>query len=205
MHPNLCTICETMFTKVKQRKQIQIDSTILFADLRGYTTLSENLAPETMNELLHCFYDKCSEAVWEKEGIINKFIGDAVLAIFNFPLERGDHVQRAVDAAIELQNKCRDLKDELKLKDQDLGIGIGIHTGTATIGEVGTAYKDFTAIGPVVNLASRVQNTAASGEIVVTKAVRDGLADKYIGHGSELVELKGVNGPIEVFKIMHSR
>src|SRR5690242_12365609 len=107
MHPNLCTICESMFTKVMKRKQIPISITILFADIRGYTDLSEHIEAPKLNELLHVFYDQCSAAIWERDGIVNKFIGDAVLAIFNFPLVREEHVINAVNAAIQLQKNCK--------------------------------------------------------------------------------------------------
>ena len=191
MHPNLCTICESMFTKVKKKKQISIDTTILFADLRGYTNLSQQIDPVKLNELLHHFYDQCSSAVWEQEGIINKFIGDAVLAIFNFPLVRKEHVARAVKAGVDLQKKCKDLKGQIGLSDEhSLGIGIGIHTGECYLGEVGTSYKDFTAIGPVVNLASRLQGAAASGEIVVTADVFNHVKDDFPDAQSKMLTLK---------------
>jgi len=106
MNPNLCTICETMFTKVKRKKQLIIPATIFFADLRGYTSLSQGTDAGEIVGMLHDFYDECAAAVWERDGIINKFIGDAVLAIFNFPIMREDHVRQAVLAAIELQKKC---------------------------------------------------------------------------------------------------
>lgn len=198
MHPNLCTICESMFTKVKKKKQISIDTTILFADLRGYTNLSQQIDPLKLNELLHHFYDQCSSAVWEQEGIINKFIGDAVLAIFNFPLVRIGHVARAVKAGVDLQEKCKNLKGQIGLGDEhSLGVGIGIHTGECYLGEVGTSYKDFTAIGPVVNLASRLQTAAASGEIVVTADVFNHVKDDFPNAQLKMLTLKGVNEPVK--------
>ena len=202
MHPNLCTICESMFTKVKKRKQISIDATILFADLRGYTSLSEHLDPVKMNELLHCFYDQCSAAVWEQEGIINKFIGDAVLAIFNFPLVRKDHVTNAVNAAIDLQKKCQDLTEKIDLREgQAPGVGIGIHTGKCYLGEVGTSYKDFTAIGAVVNLASRLQGAAGTGEILLTADVFDQVKDQFPDAQVRTLSLKGVSDPVKGYVI----
>jgi adenylate cyclase len=93
MNPNLCTICETMFTRVKRKKQLIIPATIFFADLRGYTNLSQGTDSEEVVGMLHEFYDECAAAVWERDGIVNKFIGDAVLAIFNFPIVREDHVR----------------------------------------------------------------------------------------------------------------
>lgn len=200
MHPNLCTICESMFTRVKKHKQISISTTIFFADLRGYTNLSQQIEPEKMNELLHCFYDQCSAAVWEREGIINKFIGDSVLAIFNFPLIRKEHVANAVNAALDLQNKCEHLKDQIGLGDeQELGVGIGIHTGNCYLGEVGTSYKDFTAIGPVVNLASRLQGAASAGEILVTENVFSIVKDQFPYAQQKTVTLKGIRDPVKSY------
>ena len=202
MHPNLCTVCESMFTKVKKQKQIPIPITIFFADLRGYTDLSQQIETSKINELLHFFYDQCSSAVWGKEGIINKFIGDAVLAIFNFPLVRKEHASHAVDAAIQLQRNCQDIKNKIGLtNERNLGIGIGIHTGECFMGEVGTSYKDFTAIGPVVNLASRLQGAAGAGEILVTADVYNYVRDKFVDAPKKLLNLKGVNHPVEAYLI----
>ncbi len=202
MHPNLCTICESMFTRVKKHKQIEVPTTILFADLRGYTHLSQQVDAASMNELLHCFYDHSSKAVWENEGIVNKFIGDAVLAIFNFPLVRKDHVQKALSAAIQLQKECRDLKVRIGLDDaQKLGVGIGIHTGTCNIGEVGNSYKDFTAIGSIVNLASRLQGAAAPGEILITGDVYEQVKNNFPGLQSRELALKGIDNPITGYAI----
>ncbi|MEO6674258.1 MAG: adenylate/guanylate cyclase domain-containing protein [Ginsengibacter sp.] len=200
MHPNLCTICESMFTKVKKQKQILISASILFADIRGYTDLSQRVEAIKLNQLLHVFYDQCSDAVWENEGIINKFIGDAVLAIFNFPLVRQSHAHNAVNAAIQLQRNCQSLKKQVGLgEEHSIGIGIGIHSGECSMGEVGTSYKDFTAIGPVVNLASRLQGAAASGEILVTEAVFKQLGDQFSNSQRKTVTLKGLRDPINCY------
>jgi len=197
MHPNLCTICESMFVKVKKHKQIPISTTILFADIRGYTDLSQHTEASKLNKLLHFFYDQCSAAVWESEGIINKFIGDAVLAIFNFPLTRKDHVINAVNAAIQLQKNCQNIKEEIGLGNEHaLGVGIGIHTGECSMGEVGTSYKDFTAIGPVVNLASRLQGAAGSNEILVTEDVFNHVKDQFPNAQKRMLMLKGLNNPV---------
>jgi adenylate cyclase len=203
MHPNLCTICESMFTKVKKSKQIAISTTILFADLRGYTDLSEHTEGSIVNELLHCFYDQCSAEVWEQNGIINKFIGDAVLAIFNFPLVRAEHAKNAVRAAIELQKNCKDLKNRVGLiNERSLGIGVGISTGQCFLGEVGTSYKDFTAVGPVVNLASRLQGAAGAGEILVTEEVYNLVRDQFLNPETRMLTLKGIREPVKAFVLV---
>jgi class 3 adenylate cyclase len=205
MNPNLCTICETMFTKVKRKKQIIIPATIFFADLRGYTKLSQGTASEDVVGMLHKFYDECAAAVWERDGIVNKFIGDAVLAIFNFPIMRDDHVRQAVIAATELQRKCTEKKKLMMINGEGkacpVGVGVGIHTGLASIGEVGTAYKDFTIIGPVVNLASRIQGAAKPGEILVTEEVYRQVEDLFPASEGRTYQLKGIETPVKAYTL----
>ncbi|MEO8588966.1 MAG: adenylate/guanylate cyclase domain-containing protein [Flavobacteriales bacterium] len=202
MHPNLCTMCEGNFAKVMKQKQVEMDTTVLFADLRGYTHLSQTLDPARMNQLLHGFYDRCSMAVWEQDGILNKFIGDAALAIFNFPLARKDHARKGVMAAMELQRLCHGLKAEIGIGDEHaVGIGIGVTTGTSSMGEVGNAYKDFTAIGPVVNLASRLQTAAAAGEILITEAVYDKVKDDLPALPARSLTLKGLDDEVKSYVI----
>jgi adenylate cyclase len=198
MHPNLCTSCESNFARLMKQKQIPVSTTILFADIRGYTDLSQQVDAAKLNELLNSFYDRCSAAIWERDGIVNKFIGDAVLAIFNFPLIRKEHVENAVSAAVQLQKDCQHLKEETGLSDiPTLGVGIGIHTGESYMGEVGTTYKDFTAIGPVVNLTSRLQGAARIGEIMVTEDVFSEVKDRFPKAQKRTLTLKGLNSPVD--------
>lgn len=205
MNPNLCTICETMFTRVKRKKQLIIPATILFADLRGYTSLSQSTETEEVVGMLHNFYDACASVVWERDGIVNKFIGDAVLAIFNFPIMREDHVRQAVLAGIDLQKRCAETKrlmvSNADSKAYSVGVGIGIHTGQASIGEVGTAYKDFTIIGSVVNMASRIQGTAQPGEVLVTEEVYGQVADLFPGAANHTYQLKGIATPVKAYRL----
>jgi adenylate cyclase len=203
MHPNLCTICETMFTKVKRRKQVLIPATVLFADLRGYTSMSEGAASGDVVDMLHGFYDECASAVWERDGIVNKFIGDAALAIFNFPIMREDHVRQAAMAARDIQQRCSQRKRlVVGSGGASVGVGIGIHSGQASIGEVGTAYKDFPIIGPVVNMASRIQGAAKAGEILVSKEVYQLVADLFPHSESRVCQLKGIEHPVALYHLM---
>src|SRR5712672_3160456 len=96
MNPNTCTMCELMFTTVMRARKVTIDATVLFADLRGYTNLSQSISSDAMSGLLDAFYDACGEAVWEQDGLLNKTIGDAIMAVFNFPIPHPDHAARAV-------------------------------------------------------------------------------------------------------------
>lgn len=202
MHPNMCTFCENNFAKIMKQKQVPVSTTILFADIRGYTDLSQQIEAIKLNELLHLFYDRCSAAIWERDGIVNKFIGDAVLAIFNFPLIRKEHVQNAVSAAVQLQQDCKQLKEETGISDvYTLGVGVGIHTGECYMGEVGTTYKDFTAIGPVVNLTSRLQGAAGIGEIMVTQEVFNEVQHQFPDAKKKTLTLKGINNSVNGYVI----
>jgi adenylate cyclase len=203
MNPNLCNICETMFTKVKRRKQIIVPATVLFADLRGYTAMSQQAESAEVVEMLHGFADECATAIWARDGIVNKFIGDAMLAIFNFPIVRDDHVQQAVLAAQDIQHQWAE-RSSLPIARGDaaaIGLGIGIHTGLASIGEIGTAYKDFTIIGPVVNMASRIQGEARAGEILASKEVYELVANTYPKSESRTCQLKGIDAPVRVHQL----
>ena len=203
MNPNLCTICETMFTKVKRRKQVIIPATVLFADLRGYTTISEAATSSDVVDMLHGFYDECASAIWERDGIVNKFIGDAVLAIFNFPIMREDHVRQAVLAGLDIQQRCSQRKRlVVGSGGVSVGVGIGIHTGPASIGEVGMAYKDFTIIGSVVNTASRIQGTANAGEVLVSNEVYQLVSDLFPNSESRVCQLRGIEQPLTLHHLI---
>ncbi|MBR1190787.1 adenylate/guanylate cyclase domain-containing protein [Bradyrhizobium sp. AUGA SZCCT0160] len=203
MNPNTCTICELMFTKVMRARKITIDATVMFADLRGYTSLSQSKSPEAVSGLLDAFYDECAGAIWAHEGLLNKTIGDAVMAVFNFPLRRDDHVRNALLAARDIQNNWRERRDGLAaalgLNAGDLGIGIGIHAGELSFGEFGRSHRDLTAIGNVVNTASRAQSVAKADQILVTQEVyqraRPDLQDSH----SKTFQLKGFDAPIELY------
>ncbi|QHO79196.1 guanylate cyclase [Bradyrhizobium sp. CCBAU 051011] len=203
MNPNTCTICELMFTKVMRARKITIDATIMFADLRGYTSLSQSQSPDAVSGLLDAFYDECANAIWEHEGLLNKTIGDAVMAVFNFPLKREQHARNAVLAARDIQANWRDRRESLVqahgLSSSDLGIGIGIHTGELSFGEFGRSHRDLTAIGTVVNTASRAQSVAEADQILVTKAVFDRAQPDLKGSSSKAFQLKGFDAPVELY------
>ena len=203
MNPNTCTICELMFTKVMRARKITIDATIMFADLRGYTSLSQSQSPDAVSGLLDAFYDECANAIWEHDGLLNKTIGDAVMAVFNFPLRREEHAKNAVLAARDIQKNWRDGR-ELSLPAHglaasELGIGIGIHTGELSFGEFGRSHRDLTAIGTVVNTASRAQSVAEADQILVTRAVFERAQPDLKGSQSKAFQLKGFDVPIELY------
>ena len=98
MNPNTCTVCEMMFTKVMRATKVSVDVSVLFADLRGYTALSQSLPEAQIAAVLDVFYDECAGAIWEYDGLLNKTIGDAIMAIFNFPIRQPDHAAKYIAA-----------------------------------------------------------------------------------------------------------
>jgi len=204
MNPNICTICELMFTRIMGGRKISVDVSVLFADLRGYTTLSQSLPFEAVSSLLDAFYDECAEAIWEHDGLLNKTLGDAVMAIFNFPIEKPDHAVQAVRAAREIQRRCAArfkslLADHPELSRSDLGVGIGIDCGSVTFGEFGRSHRDLTAIGTVVNMAARAQAATAAGQILVTQTIRDRIGAGWISGEGRAFDLKGFEDPVTLY------
>jgi adenylate cyclase len=186
-----------MFKRVMKATKITIDATILFADLRAYTQLSQSMSPTEMGGLLDVFYDECAGAIWEHDGLLNKTIGDAVMAVFNFPIKQDDHARQALLAARGIQQRIAARKAETGL---DFGVGIGIHCGELSFGEFGRSHRDLTAIGTVVNTAARVQGAAAPGEILVTEAMRERVGDALPDDVGRSYELKGFDSPIMLYR-----
>ena len=197
MNPNTCTFCELMFSRVMKATKITIDATILFADLRAYTRLSQEISPAEMGNLLDLFYDECAAAIWEHDGLLNKTIGDAVMAVFNFPIKQADHARQALLAAREIQQRLAQRKKEAGL---EFGVGIGLQSGEVSFGEFGRSHRDLTAIGTVVNTAARVQAVAEPGEILVTEAMRERVGDALGESTARPYDLKGFDKPVMLYR-----
>jgi len=144
--------------------------TVLFADIRGFTTYSEDQSPEDLITVLNKYLSIAAEAILAYEGTLDKFMGDAVMAIFNAPLEQPDHPLRAVKAAAAMQRNITEFNKVMGSYAAQLSFGVGIHVGEAVIGNVGTqARMDYTAIGDAVNLAKRIQENTPAGRILLSE------------------------------------
>jgi adenylate cyclase len=192
MNPNLCTMCERAFRRIKKHQHISATATILFADIRGYTRLSEQMDAIAVTEIVSTFQDQCAQAIWAHDGIVNKQMGDGLMAIFNFPIKIERHAEAAVAAARDIQHRCQ---IALAPHLATLGVGVGVHTGAVEIGEFSTAHSDFTAIGGPVNLAARLEGQAAAGEILVS--LDSALAAGLAGDATRTLTLKGIDRPVE--------
>ena len=146
-----------------QRREV----TVLFADLNGFTGLSEKLAPEALLELLNACLSEATEAVLEYGGTLDKYMGDAVMALFNAPETQPDHAWRAMRAAVSIQRRLQKLTAGWQHK---LIFSVGINSGEAVVGNIGSSsLRNFTAIGDTVNLAKRIQEAAAPGQVLVSQ------------------------------------
>ena len=174
--------------------------TILFADLSGFTTYSEKHDPELVFSILNSYLSLAARAILEQEGTLDKFMGDAVLAIWNSPDLQEDHAVRAVRAAHEIVRRSGVAHSLFDNPDQRMLFRIGITTGPAVIGNVGTdELFNYTAIGDTVNLAERLQKTAQPGEILLEKTTYDIVADQVIAEPLQPLIVRGRERFVEVY------
>ena len=177
---------------------------ILFTDIRSFTTISETLSLEELTSFLNDFYSAVTQVIIKFHGRINKFIGDEVLCIFNIDGELEDHSVWAVRAALDLvhtleeTNMIRGKRGEI-----DIGVGVGINTGEVLVGNFGSMLRqDYTAIGDNVNVAARLQGQAKAGEIVVSEAVYEQVKELVEAEDMGEKPLKGKGQPLRLWKIL---
>jgi adenylate cyclase len=177
--------------------------TVLFADIRGFTALSEKENPEKIVGLLNKYFTAMSEIIFAYGGTLDKYIGDGLMAIFGAPTASPEDAKNALKTAVAMQKRLRTLNEELSAEGYGrVEIGIGLHTGIATIGYIGSEQRsEYTAIGDVVNLASRLEQIARGGQILISEATAaesEGLATMV---PQEPLTVKNRLQPVTLFEV----
>lgn len=176
---------------------------VLFVDIRGFTPLSEKCEPEEIVEILNRYLDLTSKSIFNNQGTLDKFIGDATMAIFNAPLDLEDHAFKAVKAAWEMKQGADELQNELMEKyGRSVQFGIGVNTGYAVVGNIGSKMRmDYTAIGDTVNTSARLESNAKPGQILISEATYTLVKDRVIVSDLGEIKVKGKEQGINIFQL----
>ena len=177
--------------------------TILFTDIRGFTSMSENMEPEQVVMTLNEYFSEMIDIVFKHNGTLDKIIGDELMVVFGAPLAADDDTERALNTAVEMQNKIKELNDTRKQRGEDpVLVGAGINKGFVVSGNIGSRdMMDYTVIGDTVNLGSRLCSAAGPGEIIVSKEVIKNQEDKFLFKELEPILVKGKKNKINIFKV----
>ncbi|RBQ29214.1 CHASE2 domain-containing protein [Aliarcobacter vitoriensis] len=180
--------------------------TIFFSDIRGFTNISEKLDAKELISFLNRYMEPMSEIIIKYQGTIDKFIGDAIMAYWNAPIDIKNHSDLALKASLEQLEVLEKLNIELEKENlPKIDIGIGLNTGTVIVGEMGSSLRsDYTVIGDTINLGSRVESLCKfyGSKLNITNYTKEKLKDDYIFRFLDLVKVKGKNEPVEIWQVI---
>jgi adenylate cyclase len=179
------------------------DITVLFVDIRGFTPLSEAAEPEEVVAILNEYLTLCAQSIFDYDGTLDKFIGDATMAIYNAPFDVENHQLRAVQTAWAMAQGAVPLQKQLEERfGKTVRFGIGIHTGPAIIGNIGAKFRmDYTAIGDTVNTAARIESNTKPGQILISKEVYEKVKDDVEVLDLGVLQVKGKTQGIQVYQV----
>ena len=180
------------------------DIAVLFVDVRGFTTMSERLDPETVVSILNRYLDMTSECIARNKGTLDKFVGDATMAFWGAPLPQDDSIYLGVKTAMEIVEGAKRVSKELVEEiGEELNVGVGVHYGPAVVGNIGAERRmDYTAIGDTVNTSARLEANAPGGTVYISRVVADALEGRIRATSlGDTVKLKGKADGFEVLKV----
>lgn len=187
------------FSEDLRRKEM----TVVFTDIRGFSSLTDSLEPEEVFQLLNTYISEMIAIVHQYDGTLNKIAGDGILIFFGDPIPMEDHAQRAVTMAVAMQRKVDELAEGWRRLGHDLGVGIGINTGFMTVGTIGNeSLRDYTVIGTQANIAARLVDLAASGQILVSHRTYSRVRDLFDSQEMGEITVKGVHNPVKTYLIL---
>ncbi|MEW6544367.1 MAG: adenylate/guanylate cyclase domain-containing protein [Nitrospirota bacterium] len=178
--------------------------TVFFSDVRGFTSMSEKMEPQEVQQLLSEYFTEMTRILFKHGGTLDKFMGDAVMAFFGNPEPQPDHALRAVLMALEMQEAIGRLNEKWAAEGRrTIGVGMGINSGDVTVGNLGSKdFLDYTVIGDNVNLACRLEQNAKAGEIIITQATYDEVKHAVEVEPMEPVRVKGKSEPIPIYRVV---
>jgi class 3 adenylate cyclase/tetratricopeptide (TPR) repeat protein len=201
MPPNLAEkILATRSSIEGERKLV----TVLFADVKGSTSIGENLDPEELRAIIEKSYEISLKEIHRFEGTVNQFLGDGFMALFGAPIAHEDHAIRAIHSALAIQNGMTVYSNELKKdRDTDFKMRVGINTGTVVVGNIGDDLRmDYTALGDTVNLASRMEQLAQPGRITIAEDTYELVKDHFNLRSLGPLKIKGKKKPVSVYEVV---
>ncbi|MBI3127932.1 MAG: HAMP domain-containing protein [Candidatus Tectomicrobia bacterium] len=177
--------------------------TVIFLDLRGFTNFSDSTEPEEVFEFLRGYHGEMGRLIFKYEGTTERFAGDGIMVFFNDPIPQEDHTDRAVQMALEMQARVRELRPGWLRRGYDLDLGVGLAAGYATLGTVGFEGRmDYAAIGNVTNLAARLSSEAKGGQILTNQRTLGRVEDRAEAEPVGELQLKGLTRPVPTFNIV---
>lgn len=176
---------------------------VLFVDIRGFTPMSEGLEPEQVVEILNEYLALTTRSIFKNGGTLDKFIGDATMAVFNAPFDLDDYIYRAVCTARDIAAGSEELKEKLLAKyGKTVSFGIGVNCGNAVVGNIGCDFRmDYTAIGDTVNTAARLESNAKRGQILISQDVYEAVKDRVEVTEVGVIPLKGKSNDVFVYQL----
>lgn len=182
------------------------DLSVLFSDIRGFTTISEGLTPEALVHLLNEYLTVMTDIVFKYDGTLDKYMGDALMAIYGAPLEQPDHPSRACQSALDMMAELRKLNEKwIREGKKPLDIGIGINTGAMMVGNMGSDQRfDYTVMGDAVNLGSRLEgaNKNYQTNILISEFTYERIKDEFVCMEMDSVKVKGKTLPVRIFQLV---
>jgi adenylate cyclase len=178
--------------------------TSLFSDVRGFTAMSERMAPEAVVRVLNEYFAEMTPIVFANRGMLDKYIGDGLMALFGVPLASEDAAENAVQCAIEMQRKMPQVNQGLRGAGlPEIAIGIGINTGMSTVGYIGSEeHTDYTAIGDAVNLAARLEKRAEPEQIIISRATLEAIGDRFPVKPCYEIMVKGKREAVQIYEVL---
>lgn len=178
--------------------------TALFSDIRGFTSMAENLSPQIVVQILNEYFADMTPIVFDHHGLLDKFMGDGLMALFGVPYPSAAAASNAVAAAIAMQRRMGMVNEELRtLGLSEIAIGIGINTGDVTVGYIGSRERtDYTAIGDTVNLAARLEKHARVGQIIISRFTYEAIGDAFPLRPCDQIRIKGKQELVQIYEVL---